>query len=244
MIDFPFMLETFKTLMAGVPLTLKLAASAVALGAILALLIALIRLSGIAVLSWTARVYLFLFRSTPLLVQIFLIYYGLGQFREIRMSFLWPILREPYWCAVIALTLNNAAYASEIFRGGLFAVSQGQLEAARAGGMGKLLLLRRIMLPLAIRQALPAYGNEIILMVKATSLASIITLMEVTGIAAKLISDTYRAIEVFIVAGAIYLAINFVLTRLVQITEYWLSPHLREAPAIAVIAAAGPEGTA
>ena len=97
MIDFPFMLETFKTLMAGVPLTLKLAASAVALGAILALLIALIRLSGIAVLSWTARVYLFLFRSTPLLVQIFLIYFGLGLFREIRMSFLLPILREPYW---------------------------------------------------------------------------------------------------------------------------------------------------
>jgi octopine/nopaline transport system permease protein len=118
------------------------------------------------------------------------------------------------------------------------------MESALAGGMGRLLLLRRIVLPLAIRLALPAYGNEIILMVKATSLASIITLMEVTGIAAKLISDTYRAIEIFIVAGAIYLAINFVITRLIQIAEYRLSPHLRQAQVMAPVIAAGQEGRA
>jgi len=230
--DFTFMGETFMALLPGLPLTLQLAFTAVACGAVLALLLALMRLSGVGVLTWIARVYVFLFRSTPLLVQIFLIYYGLGQFRAVRMSLLWPILREPYWCAIIALSLNTAAYASEIIRGGLQSVPHGQVEAARAAGMGRFLLFRRIVLPLAIRQALPAYGNELILMIKATSLTSIITLMEVTGIAAKLISETYRAIEIFIVAGAIYLAINFVITRLVQLAEHRLSPHLRAAPTV------------
>lgn len=244
MIDIQFMAETFGALAAGVPLTLRLAVSAVCLGAMLALLITWMRLCGITPLSWSAQLYVFLFRSTPLLVQIFLIYYGLGQFPEIRASFLWPFLREPYWCAVLALTLNTAAYASEIFRGGFLSVPHGQVEAARAAGMGPWLLCRRIMLPLAIRQALPGYGNEIVLMVKATSLASTITLMEITGIAAKLISETYRAVEVFVVAGVIYLAINFVVTRLVQIAEYRLSPHLRQAPSLVIGAVAGREGTA
>jgi octopine/nopaline transport system permease protein len=228
--DFTFFGEVFMTLLPGLPLTLQLALTSVACGAVLALLLALMRLSGVAALAWPAQTYVFLFRSTPLLVQIFLIYYGLGQFRAVRMSMLWPILREPYWCAIIALSLNTAAYASEIIRGGLQSVPHGQVEAARAAGMGRVLLFRRIVLPLAIRQALPAYGNELILMIKATSLTSIITLMEVTGIAAKLISETYRAIEIFIVAGAIYLAINFIITRLVQLAEHRLSPHLRAAP--------------
>jgi octopine/nopaline transport system permease protein len=210
-----------------VPLTLQLAALSTALGGLIALGLAAMRVSGIAVLDAIARLYVFVFRGTPLLVQIFLIYYGLGQFRGIRTSLLWPFLREPYWCAVLALTLNTAAYASEIIRGGLVSVPHGQIEAARACGMSRSLAFRRIVLPLALRQALPAYGNELILMVKATSLASIITLMEITGIAAKLVSETYRVIEVFIVAGTLYLAINFVLTRLVMALEYRLTPHLR-----------------
>jgi octopine/nopaline transport system permease protein len=230
MMDFSFLYETLLTLLPGVPLTLKLAFSAVGLGAVLALGLATMRLSGVRALDWPARVYVFLFRSTPLLVQIFLIYYGLGQFREVRTSWLWPFLREPYWCAVLALTLNTAAYASEIFRGGLLAVPHGQVEAARAAGMSRGLLFRRIVLPVAIRQALPAYGSELILMIKATALASIITLMEVTGLAAKLIAETYRAIEVFIVAGSIYLVLNFVVTRLVLLAERRLTPHLRPAP--------------
>ncbi len=225
--DWQFLEETFLSLIAAIPLTIELALTSICLGAILALLLALARLSGIVVLDWFARLYVFVFRGTPLLVQIFLIYYGLGQFPAIRHSIVWPFLRDPYWCAVLALTLNTAAYASEIIRGGLLSVPHGQIEAARACGMHRFLVFRRIILPLAIRQALPGYGNEMISMVKATSLASIITLMEVTGVAAKIISETYRAIEVFVVSGAIYLAINFVLTRLIQFAEYRLSPHLR-----------------
>jgi octopine/nopaline transport system permease protein len=223
-----FYSEAFFQMMSGVPLTLQLAASSIVFGAILALLFAMMRLSGVAVLDWIARLYVFVFRGTPLLVQIFIIYYGLSQFPVIRYSFLWPVLREPYWCAIIALTLNNAAYASEIIRGGLLSVPGGQIEAAKACGMSRFTCFRRIVMPLAIRQALPGYGNEMISMVKATSLASIITLMEVTGIAARLIAESYRAIEVFVIAGAIYLAINFVLTRVLMFAEYKLTPYLRQ----------------
>lgn len=226
--DWQFLFETFLSLMSAIPLSLELAATSIILGAILALALALCRLSGITALDWFARSYVFIVRGTPLLVQIFLIYYGLGQFPAVRHSLFWPFLREPYWCAVLALTMNTAAYGSEIIRGGLLSVPFGQIEAARACGMPRLMQFRRILLPLAIRQALPGYSNEMISMVKATSLASIITLMEVTGVAAKIISETYRAIEVFVVAGAIYLAINFLLTRLVHLLEYWLSPHLRQ----------------
>jgi len=223
-----FYSDAFFQMLGGVPLTLKLAASSIVFGAFLALLFALMRLSGLTVLDWIARLYVFVFRGTPLLVQIFIIYYGLSQFPTIRYSFLWPILREPYWCAIIALTLNNAAYASEIIRGGLLSVPHGQIEAAKACGMSSFTCFRRIVMPLAIRQALPGYGNEMISMIKATSLASIITLMEVTGIAAKLIAESYRAIEIFVIAGAIYLAINFVLTRVLMFAEYRLTPYLRQ----------------
>lgn len=225
--DIAFLTETFVSLVGALPLTLELAATAILLGAGLALALALARLSGIVALDWLARLYVFVFRGTPLLVQIFLIYYGLSQFPAIRHSFLWPVLREPYWCAVLALMLNTAAYASEIIRGGLLSVPHGQVEAARACGMARMMIFRRVTLPLAIRQALPGYGNEMIAMVKATSLASIITLMEITGVAAKIISESYRVIEVFVVAGALYLAINFVLTRLVAMLERRLNPAER-----------------
>lgn len=228
--DLAFLQEALLRIVPGIPLTLQLAAESVLLGLVLALGLAGMRLSGIVPLDWFARGYVFVFRGTPLLIQIFLIYYGLAQFPEVRASMLWPFLREPYWCSVLALTLNTAAYASEIVRGGLLSVPFGQAEAARAAGMSGFLLFRRIIAPIAVRQALPAYGNEIILMIKASSLASIITLFEITGLAQKLISETYRAIEVFIVAGSIYLAINFLITRAVMLLEYWLSPHLRGAP--------------
>jgi octopine/nopaline transport system permease protein len=226
--DWDFIGETFLSLLSALPLTLSLAAAAIVFGAILALGLALARISRFPALNWFAGAYVFVFRGTPLLVQLYLLYYGLSQFPAVRHSILWPILRDPTWCAVIALSLNNAAYASEIIRGGLLSVPLGQVEAARSCGMSRFRLFRRIVMPLAIRQALPGYGNEMISMVKATSLASTVTLMEITGVAARIISDTYRVIDVFIIAGAIYLAINFLLTRCIQLAEYRLSPHLRQ----------------
>lgn len=223
-----FAYEALMEMLQGVPLTLQLSFISLGLGGVLALGLALMRISGIPLLEWPVRGYVALFRGTPLLVQLFLIYYGLGQFPEVKRSILWPILRDPYWCAILALTLNSAAYASEIIRGGLLSVPYGQAEAARACGMSRLMIFRRITLPLAIRQALPAYSNEMISLIKSTSLASAIALMEITGIAHRLMGESYRVVEVFLIAGGIYLIIVFCLTRTVALIEYWLSPHLRQ----------------
>ena len=235
--DFEFLRETLLLLLSGVPLLLQLAFFSIAAGAVLAVLLALMRLSGNPMLDFAARSYVFVFRGTPLLVQIFLIYYGLGQFPEIRQSFVWPFLREPYWCALLALTLNTAAYSSEIIRGGILSVPFGQIEAARACGMSRSLIFRRITVPQGLRVALPAYGNEIILMTRSTALASVITLMEVTGIASKIISETFRAVDVFICAGAIYLLLNFASSRAIALLERRLSGETREQAAPASVPA-------
>lgn len=216
--------EYFPALLAGVPMMLQLAGLSLFLGFFLAVLLAVLRTSGIRPLEAFVRGYVYVFRGTPLLVQIFLIYYGTGQFDVIKQSFLWPVLREAYWCAIIALTLNTGAYTSEIIRGGIEAVPWGQIEAAKACGMSAWMRFRRVVFPQAIRQALPGYGNEIILMIKSTSLASTITLLEVTGIARKIISQTYAPMELFIMAGAIYLTIVFTVTRVVDWIENRLSP--------------------
>jgi octopine/nopaline transport system permease protein len=237
--DTAFLLQTIKLLISGIPLTLQLAFYSIAAGAVFAVVLALMRLSGNRVLDYAARSYVFVFRGTPLLVQIFLIYYGLGQFPEVRQSFLWPFLREPYWCALLALTLNTAAYSSEIIRGGILSVPFGQIEAARACGMSRGLIFRRIIMPQGLIVALPAYGNEIILMTRSTALASVITLMEVTGIASKLISETFRAVEVFVCAGAIYLLLNFAISRAIALLERRLSPQLRGAKPLAHVPETG-----
>ena len=226
--ELSFLADTMQQLLGGIPLTLELTFISVSVGAALATLMAILRMTFVPC-AWLVRGYVFVLRGTPLLLQIFLIYYGIGQFAVVRNSILWPFLREPYWCAILALTLNTAAYGSEIIRGGLQSVPQGAVEAARVGGMSGVLLYRRIILPLAIRQALPAYSNELIAMVKSTSLASIVTLMEISGIAYAIISETYRALEVFLCAGALYLLINFLLTRAVAALEWWLNPQLRGA---------------
>ncbi len=229
--DLAFLWETWLALVGGLPLTLRLAGSSVLCGGVLAALLAVMRLSGNPFLAWPARGFVFVFRGTPLLVQIFLIYYGLGQFRPTLQAWgIWWFFREPYWCALSALALNTAAYSSEILRGALLSVPAGQVEAARACGMGRLTLLRRITGPIALRQALPGYSNEIVSMVKATSLASVITLVEVTFIAQKIISQTFRAVEIFLAAGSMYLLVNILVTRAIMLVEYRLSPHRREPP--------------
>lgn len=226
--DLAFLWKTFVSLLSGIPLALELAALSVVAGSLLAFGLALMRVSRRWWLDLPARCYIFAFRGTPLLVQIYIIYYGLSQFPALRHSFLWPFFREAYWCALAALALNTAAYSAEIMRGGLLSVPAGQIEAARACGMARILLFRRIIIPQAIRQMLPGYSNEVILMVKSTSLASTITIMEITGIAAKLISENYRPVEVFICAGAIYLSLNFIVARLFALLEWSLWPERRK----------------
>lgn len=225
--DFVLIIDSTPKILGGMWLTLQMVTLSLSIGFVCAVGVALIRVSSVSWAVALVRGYVFVMRGTPLLVQLFLIYYGLGQFAFIRDSFLWVFLREPYFCAILALAINTTAYGSEIIRGGLESVSWGEKEAARAFGMSGVLLFRRIVFPIAIRQALPAYGNEAILMVKATSLASTITMMEMTGIAGEIMSETYQPMEPFIVAGSLYLLINFVLTRLVQGAEYRMMGHLR-----------------
>ncbi|MAN17836.1 MAG: ABC transporter permease [Pelagibacteraceae bacterium] len=213
------MYESFFKIIQGIPLTLQVVIIATILGFILAILVALMRISGRGILSIPAYYFVYLIRGTPLLLQLYFVYYGLGQFSFIRESFLWPILREPYWCGIITLTISTGAYSSEIIRGGIMSVSKGYLEASNALGMSKFMTFMKVTLPITFRQALPAYGNELILMVKASSLISIITLMEITGIARTIISKTYAPVEIFLVAGSIYLFINFLIVMSVNFAE-------------------------
>lgn len=226
--DFQLILESFPRLLAAVPTTLTLASVSILIGFVLSVPLALMRLSSNRLLSSVAYVYVHIIRSTPLLVQMFLIYYGAAQFREFLSEVgLWGAFRNAWFCAILALALNTAAYTSEIIRGGIQSVPWGQIEAGCAVGMAPLLRFRRIVFPIAIRQALPAYGNEIMLMIKSTSLASTITIVEVTGLAKQMISNTYRPVEIFLVAGALYLFITFVVSRVVLLSERYLNPTQR-----------------
>ena len=225
--DFAFLSSTMVTLVRALPTTLVLFSLSILFGGMLALVITAMRVSGIRLLSGFARAYIFVFRGSPLLIQMFLVFYGLGQFGVIRYSFLWPFLREPMVCAVLSLALCTAGYTAEIFRGGIRAVPAKEIEAARSVGMSGFLLVRRIIAPIAFRHALPAYSTEIVLMMKSTALASLVTVWEVTGVAQRLISQTYRTMEVFLCAALIYLVLNFLILQAMNLLEYSLSRHRR-----------------
>ena len=169
--------------------------------------------------DWFKSCWNYIFRGTPLLVQIFIIYFGLGQIEYLRTTFLWVILKEQYWCAIIAFTLNTGAYTSEILRSAFQTIKPGIIEAGKSLGISNKIIFYKIQIPIAIRQSLPAYGNEIILMMKGTSLASTVTLMDLTGVAKYIISTTFKPIEVFIVAGGIYLFMTFIIHNLIKFLE-------------------------
>ena len=219
--------KNFFLVLSGLDNTILLLLISLPLGFVLALLFALGRVSKIALLSRTIASYIFVIRGTPLLVQIYLIYFGLGSVKFIRESFLWYALKEPFWCGVIALTVNTVAYGAEIFRGGIQSIDKSQVESGLSLGFGKFLLLRKIILPIAIRKVLPSYGNELILMVKATSLVSLTTYMEMTGIARKIMAKTFAPVEAFIAAGILYLFLNFLMVQFVKYLEWKYNPHLR-----------------
>ena len=229
MIDFATIWKYLPKIIDGALTTLELMALSLLIGAIIALPVALMRLSDNKLIRWPAYGYIFFFRGTPLLVQIFLVYYGLSQFEAIRESFLWPVLREAYWCAIIAFSLNTGAYTAEILRGAIQAVPKGQVEAAKSMGMNPFRVFRHVVFPQAIRIAVPAYGNEIILMLKGSALASTITLLDLTGMAQTIIARTYMQTEFLVVAGLFYLAITYVLTRGFKMLETRISRHMKPA---------------
>ena len=217
--DLDLILNSFPKLLSASIITLKLLSVSLMIGMFIGLFFAILRIKNNIIFGKIAYVYSYIFRGTPLLVQIFIIYYGFGQVEFIRESFLWIILKEPYWCAVIAFALNTGAYTSEILRSAFQTIKPGYIEAGRSLGVANKIIFYKIQIPIAIRQSLPAYGNEIILMLKGTSLASTVTLMDLTGVAKYIISTTFKPIEVFIIAGSIYLFITFIIHNLIKLLE-------------------------
>ena len=217
--DLDLMITSFPKLLNATLITLKLLSVSLVLGLFLGLFFAILRLNKNVFINKFAYGYSYIFRGTPLLVQIFIIYFGLGQIESLRSSFLWVVLKEPYWCAIIAFALNTGAYTSEILRSAFQTIKPGFIEAGKSLGIQSKIIFYKIQVPIAIRQSLPAYGNEIILMLKGTSLASTVTLMDLTGVAKYIISTTFKPIEVFIVAGSIYLIITFVIHNIIKFLE-------------------------
>ena len=217
--DIDLMITSFPKLLNATATTLKLLSLSLFFGLFIGLLFAILRLSKNVFLSYFAYFYSYIFRGTPLLVQIFIIYFGLGQIEYIRSSVLWVVLKEPYWCAIIAFALNTGAYTSEILRSAFQTIKPGFIEAGKSLGISNKIIFYKIQIPIAIRQSLPAYGNEIILMMKGTSLASTVTLLDLTGVAKYIISTTFKPIEVFIVAGGIYLFMTFIIHNLIKYLE-------------------------
>jgi octopine/nopaline transport system permease protein len=222
-----FVVATFWRLMAALPLTLEVWALSVLIGGVIAMGLTWMRVGGSKPLAALSRGYVFVFRGSPLLIQLFVIYYGLSSFAFIRQSFVWPLLRDAFPCAVLSLALCTAAYTSEIFRGALAAVPNGQVEAARACGMSSFRLFRRVIFPIGLRQALPAYSTEVISMTKATALVSLVTLWDMMSVALKIRNDTLVTYTPLLVAGAIYFVLNFLIARAFMAIEYRLSTHLR-----------------
>ena len=208
----------------GAWLTIELTAWVIVLGCALALPVALCKNAAVPGLRMAADGYIMFFRGTPALLQIFLLYYGAGQFDALRHSWLWPVLRDPFWCVVIALALNSASYTGKTLAAALAAVPTGLREAAFVLGLSRLHTFWKIEFPLALRTALPAFGNELILTCKATSLGSTVTLLELTGTARLLASETYAPYEAFLGAGLVYLALNYGLMLGMRRLETGLDP--------------------
>ena len=217
--DFELMINSFPKLLNATVITLKLLSASLFFGLFIGLLFAVLRLNKNPIINKFAYGYSYVFRGTPLLVQIFIIYFGLGQIEYLRSTVLWVILKEPYWCAIIAFALNTGAYTSEILRSAFQTIKPGYIEAGKSLGVSNKIIFYKIQIPIAIRQSLPAYGNEIILMLKGTSLASTVTLMDLTGVAKYIISTTFKPIEVFIVAGSIYLFMTFIVHTTIKYLE-------------------------
>jgi polar amino acid transport system permease protein len=209
-------------LLEGTLMTLELVGIAVVVGLILAIPLGIARASRHWYIRALPYTYVFFFRGTPLLLQLFLVYYGLSQFEAVRESIFWPYLREPYWCALITMTMHTAAYIAEILRGAIQSVPGGEVEAARALGMSRRQARQYIILPRALRSGLPAYGNEVILMLKASAVVYTITLMDIMGVVRGINARTYQFELFFLVAGVIYLVITVVFTQLFKLVERWL----------------------
>jgi polar amino acid transport system permease protein len=234
--------EFWPQLLSGVAMTLKLTFLGALIAGILAPMLALVRVNGGPLVQIPLRLYISFMRGTPLLAQMFLIYYGSGQFRPFLQDIgLWNFFREPFNCALLAFVLNSTAYQTEILRGGLLGVPHGEVEAATAVGMNRLTALRRVIFPHAYRIAWPALGNEIVLLMKASALASVITIFDLMGQTRAIFAKTFD-FSVYIWAAILYLCLTATFVFVWRQLEVRLSPHIyRKRPAQASAVPRGKE---
>ncbi len=225
--NFEALIETLPTYGAGVLVTIKLLVLSLLAGGLVALPLAVLRVLPQRWLHGPVWLFTYVIRGTPMLVQLFIIYYGLAQFEWVRESLAWPWLQSATFCAWLAFSINTCAYTTEIIAGALRTTPLGEIEAARALGMSRWLMLRRILLPSALRRAMPAYGNEAVMMLQGTSLASVVTLMDITGVARDVNARFYLPFEAFIIAGLLYLVITLSMVAALNATEKRLLVHLR-----------------
>lgn len=211
--------ENLPLYLSGAWVSLQLLAISLAFGLLIAIPLGVLRAMHNPWVWRPVWVYTYVFRGTPMLVQLFLIYYGLGQFEAVRESFAWAWLQNAWFCACLAFVLNTAAYTTEIIAGAIRSLPNGEVEAAKAYGMDRFTMLRRIVLPAALRRALPAYGNEAIFMLHGTSLAMLVTIADLTGVAKRIYAVHYIPFEAYLTAGAFYLVMTMSLVALFRWAE-------------------------
>jgi His/Glu/Gln/Arg/opine family amino acid ABC transporter permease subunit len=221
--------------------TLSLMLASLACGMAAAVPIALAAVEGPKWARWATTVHMTFFRGTPLLAQIFLIYFGCGQAPIVRQTFLWTAFKDPFFCATLALALNTSAYTANIIKGAILSVPKSEIEAGLAFGLSRPRLYLSVILPYALRLFLPAYGSEVIIIMKATSLASTVTMLDLTGLARNIMSRTFRPFEAFAITAAIYVLMAFILTRLFKLVEKRLSIESKERAALAAPGGPGAE---
>ena len=225
--DFQVIIDNLPLYFQGLRITIVLVFASLLLGLALAIPIALLATSKRKWISALPKAYIYFFRGTPLLVQMFMIYHGMGQFEAVRESFLWVVLQEAWACALLAFALNTAGYTGEILRGTIEQTPYGEVEAARSVGMSNALIYRRIILPSTFRRALPAYGNEVIFMLHGSSLAGLITIVDLFGAAKIVNARNFVPFESFIAAGLFYLALTFLIVWGFKKAEHYWHAYLR-----------------
>ncbi|MCE2988900.1 MAG: ABC transporter permease [Burkholderiales bacterium] len=226
MFNFEIVIDSLPELAQAGWVTLQLLGVSLLAGLVVALPLGIARASDRRWLAWPVWCFTYVMRGTPMLVQLFLIYYGLAQFEFVRESMLWPWFSSAWFCALLAFTLNTGAYTAEIIAGAIRATPAGEVEAARSLGMSAWRVMSRIVLPSAMRRALPAYSNEVIMMLHGTSLASTVTIVDLTGAARELNARTYLPFESFLAVALIYLVLTFALVGLFRLAERRWLRHL------------------
>jgi len=225
--DFQVIINNLPLYFQGLWTTVQLVIISLMVGLCLAIPIALLAASKNRWVSIVPKAFIYFFRGTPLLVQMFMIYHGMGQFDAVRESFLWVIFKEAYACALLAFALNTAGYTAEILRGTIMQTAFGEIEAAKACGMSNAMISRRIILPSTFRRALPAYGNEVIFILHGSALAGVITIVDLFGAAKIVNARNFVPFESFITAGLFYLGLTFLIVWGVKKAEHHWHAYLR-----------------